>query len=644
MLREDRPRLIALSLALLVFLGLWGVLPSQDHNHYATGGLWCPQGVSPRSGFAQTHSSSTPWPMFRANAQHTGVSSYSTADNPYLVRWKLNFPSSILTHIIIGPGDILYTTSLNCLYAIYPNGSIKWVFTPPYPEDFFGCPAVDDNGTIYVGSQRVSSNWQGGGLYALYPNGTIKWAYYPGENEKQSRVFSSPTIGPDNTIYIMDSNTTHHGVSAIYPNGTLKWAISSFQRSSIAPPPSLDRYGRIYSWGDPFLIIHPNGTVYKKINTEALGSAHSVSLGPDGTIYLTLDCDQGPGRNHCFAAMDIDGILEWVYYWEGGSHPIITKDLIYASSIDILTYRWTLHAFLPNGSIKWSLPDVGIPAAMDSDHLLYTLRAQDSPSGLPDVWVIWPNGTIKERIFLNIPKSQKGASLAIGSDGTLYILTSDFTYNSTLYAVGKTPPSPPTDIAVVEGDSFLNLSWAPPRSDGGSPLLRYNVYCGPSKDNLSLIDSVPHSQTYYNLSDLLNGRRYFLTVTALNALGESVPGDILEATPHRVPDPPQNLSVLSGDSYIILSWDPPPFNGGKSLISYRIYRRTSTTSFEVIKFLSSSSRQYNDTSVRNGINYYYYVTAVNPAGESPPSNIASATPCTLPTPPSISSLRLVTVM
>src|SRR5208282_4594297 len=44
---------------------------------------------------------------------------------------------------------------------------------------------------------------------------------------------------------------------------------------------------------------------------------------------------------------------------------------------------------------------------------------------------------------------------------------------------------------------------------------------------------------------------------------------------------------------------------------------------------------YSDTSVTNGTAYYYVVSAVNAAGESPNSSQASATP--LPPPPVISS-------
>ncbi|NCO27754.1 MAG: PQQ-like beta-propeller repeat protein, partial [Caldiserica bacterium] len=56
-------------------------------------------------------------------------------------------------------------------------------------------PVVSSDGTLYVG---VWGNY----LYALNPNGTLKWRFEGLKQEKGVTVLSSPAIAEDGTIYI----------------------------------------------------------------------------------------------------------------------------------------------------------------------------------------------------------------------------------------------------------------------------------------------------------------------------------------------------------------------------------------------------------------------------------------------------------
>ena len=75
----------------------------------------------------------------------------------------------------------------NNLYAINPDGTLKWAFTTGTFIE--GAPAVGRDGTIYIGS------WDNK-LYAVNPDGTQQWAF-----TAQKLFDSSPTIGPEGTIY-----------------------------------------------------------------------------------------------------------------------------------------------------------------------------------------------------------------------------------------------------------------------------------------------------------------------------------------------------------------------------------------------------------------------------------------------------------
>ncbi|MCL0083917.1 PQQ-binding-like beta-propeller repeat protein [Thermodesulfovibrionales bacterium] len=92
---------------------------------------------------------------------------------------KLNY------YIIVG--SIGWFSSL---YALNPDGSLKWSFETPAGFGFRSSPATAADGTIYVGSGDDR-------LYALNPDGSLKWSFGTGGD-----VDSSPAITPDGTIIV----------------------------------------------------------------------------------------------------------------------------------------------------------------------------------------------------------------------------------------------------------------------------------------------------------------------------------------------------------------------------------------------------------------------------------------------------------
>lgn len=74
-------------------------------------------------------------------------------------------------------------------YTSDADGTIKWYIN--FPDGIRGTPAIDIDGTIYVGMNS--------GLYAINPDGTIKWSYPAAGSE-----YSSPVISQDGIIYNFD--------------------------------------------------------------------------------------------------------------------------------------------------------------------------------------------------------------------------------------------------------------------------------------------------------------------------------------------------------------------------------------------------------------------------------------------------------
>ena len=86
------------------------------------------------------------------------------------------------------------------------------------------------------------------------------------------------------------------------------------------------------------------------------------------------------------------------------------------------------------------------------------------------------------------------------------------------------------------------------------------------------------------------------------------------------PSSPSGLTASPGDQQIALSWNPSS-NAG----SYDVYRGK-TSGAERLMSRDVKAPFFTDSSATNGTTYYYYVTAANGAGQSAPSNEASAQP------------------
>jgi len=76
-----------------------------------------------------------------------------------------------------------------------------------YRREVYSSPAIGTDGTVYIGSDDAK-------LYALNPDGTLKWTYTTGG----SIGYSSPAIGEDGTVYVGSQDTKLY---AIRPDGSL---------------------------------------------------------------------------------------------------------------------------------------------------------------------------------------------------------------------------------------------------------------------------------------------------------------------------------------------------------------------------------------------------------------------------------------
>src|SRR5207244_2938722 len=197
------------------------------------------------------------------------------------------------------------------------------------------------------------------------------------------------------------------------------------------------------------------------------------------------------------------------------------------------------------------------------------------------------------------------------------------------------PPSAPTNLVATVGNAQVGLTWQAPASNGGSPITNYKIYRGTTSGGETLVATIGN-QLSYSDGGLTNGVTYYYQVSAVNNVGEGPKSNEASATPTAPATPPgapQGLGATAGDATVTLTWSAPNSNGGSPITNYRIYRGTSSNG-ETLKATIGNVLTYTDTTVTNGVTYYYQVSAVNNAGEGPKSNEASATPNAPPPPAS----------
>jgi parallel beta-helix repeat protein len=82
-------------------------------------------------------------------------------------------------------------------------------------------------------------------------------------------------------------------------------------------------------------------------------------------------------------------------------------------------------------------------------------------------------------------------------------------------------PGEPINLTMNSGDSFVNLTWNAPVSDGGSPITNYRIYRETESGTETFLTEIGNI-LYYNDTNVTNGVEYYYKVSAINEFGEGV--------------------------------------------------------------------------------------------------------------------------
>jgi fibronectin type 3 domain-containing protein len=200
---------------------------------------------------------------------------------------------------------------------------------------------------------------------------------------------------------------------------------------------------------------------------------------------------------------------------------------------------------------------------------------------------------------------------------------------------------PPTLLETGKevAEDGVTISWQPPAAniDGSTPVnvLGYNVYrvdSSQSEPGQTPINTALISGTQYQDKNVKFGENYRYVVRSVSlgtegAQVESLNSNALSVAPRDTfkPGPPADISVVAAPGRISLFF---PANPEPDVVGYNVFRSTDANlpkdRWTKLNSALRTRTGYEDDKVESGKRYYYYLTAVDQAGnESGPSEVVS---------------------
>ena len=383
------------------------------------------------------------------DAQRTGRSPYVGPADPILLR---SFDSAALptqapgdprseiqSSAAVGPDGTIYLGNFpGNLMAFRDTGDgsqleLLWRFHPEGASSFHTTPAIGADGTIYAGFSTGGTTPEAHGtFYALDPHGQVLWSVDLGPG----RQTSSPTLGPDGTIYV----TSGAGkLFVLSPGGQILWTAQT--GPTIKASPALGQDGSVYiaSMNDRLYAVRSpaagqaEGSVSWTFRfgdfpgdkpavtaavpppgADGVGSGATPTVGPDGTIYIGAD-------NSNMYAVTPDGQLKWLFeaerevtgIWSSAALSDDGQTLYFgANKGGVYALRTS------DGSLVWQYPILGSvynSLTLDRNGVLFT----GSTAG----HLIAINSKTGERVwdYTNPDSVAVWTAPALRSDGTILI-------------------------------------------------------------------------------------------------------------------------------------------------------------------------------------------------------------------------------
>jgi titin len=341
-------------------------------------------------------------------------------------------------------------------------------------------------------------------------------------------------------------------------------------------------------------------------------------------------------------------VVGYTVSYGGSSYPLgdVTSAVV-TGLVNGDSYRFWVYADAATGegqpAVSGLVTPVGPPDAVEGSTAIGAdgeIAVNWAPSSLDRLgWAtgfdlgLWSGGTEITSQVAN--RYQTDAYFQNITDGIEYIVTIT-PFNS--YGYGPTSSvdpvvygqlGAPTAVGVTSFGTDLSVAWSPPTGTGGQTITGYTVKTSPGTTL-----TVGASASSVMVSGLTPGARYSFTVAAFSAEGAGTSSAAVKATfPAVTPGIPQGVAATPGNAWVTVSWLPPSSNGGDAIRSYAVsvYQcvpKSSPCTEKLLRKVSvaATTRMYAISSLTNGRQYFFTVTARTKAGAGDASAKVTATP------------------
>jgi hypothetical protein len=362
------------------------------------------------------------------------------ADGRVNWRFRQNGPYSKVRPVIGPDGTIYSIDAFFHLYALTPDGGLKWVARGAGDKAL----AVGADNTVYTASESD--------IKAFNPDGTRKWTFV--ENP-MALFLVGMSVGPDGNIYVVATEGV--GAFSLTPAGVLRWK----------QPEPYDAQQPVEYQEIVFGLNGGTTQLYFYANS------HLKALRLDGGTAWTLNSDFGQpgvspldGSIHApFGAYSPNGPLMWIfsspYPYNTSSPPDIASDGTHYFAQNTIE----LFGLTPSGTQKWhvTMSDTGDNAIVDPQNTQLVLGSANTldkagyikAASTQDGHELWRVTLPKEAGFNQFPDSRARFS----ADGaTAYVVTATATGNnntsrSFVYALDASLGTA-TDVVTVTGAQY----------------------------------------------------------------------------------------------------------------------------------------------------------------------------------------------
>jgi len=189
-------------------------------------------------------------------------------------------------------------------------------------------------------------------------------------------------------------------------------------------------------------------------------------------------------------------------------------------------------------------------------------------------------------------------------------------------------PLEPKDLYITNlTNNSATLGWRIPDSNGGSPIVDYQVEVSSDCSKFSIIKHEPTINLAFDVNNLKEGTNYCLRVSAINDSGVGTTSQITNLTTiGNVPDAPTNLGVKFVSGKVSLNWSEKPVNGGSPVRTYIVeVSLDGGATWSYVAKSDSSAKSIVLSGLKSKKKYQFRISAVNDVGKSEPSSLLRVT-------------------